>query len=391
MPTRVLWSGNRNQVQSEGYLPPADVHPVWFGRHLMKFALCLQDRKTASYDGSYFADIVSQHITSLDVMIDSAEGIEVLMLEAMYYVNADNRRVAWLKCRRAISIAQMLGIDGGRDGEYANSLWFRLLYGDRIMSMELGLPYTVLSQDLMHEGDPVKQLENAHISLGARIIARNLRMQRQDAKSESQETLDIESKLKEAAGYLPSTWWDVEPHLSILTEEKAMAETAKLTTQMNHFWIFKSIYQPYLADGLVSSDSTNEILDLHLRVTYATRELLRRFLALRRYHHGTLYHGLDFKAYSASIDLLLAQIIGRNSDQCDALESATLLGLDLIREVLNYMDDEKMSQTTGLTIRELRKAVERSVTGAETRWAKGKTGGKGLHIPFVGVFTTVKC
>lgn len=356
----------------------------------MKFALCLQDRKTASYDGSYFADIVSQHITSLDVMIDSPEGIEVLMLEAMYYVNADNRRVAWLKCRRAISIAQMLGIDGGRDGEYANSLWFRLLYGDRIMSMELGLPYTVLAQDMIYKGDPIKQLENAHISLGARIIARNLRMQRQDAKSESQETLDIESKMKEAAECLPSTWWDVEPHLSTLAEEKAMIETAKLTTQMNHFWIFKSIYQPYLADALVSLDSSNGIQDLHLRVAFATRELLRRFLALRRYHHGTLYHGLDFKAYSASIDLVLAQIIGRGRGQCNESGSASLSDLDLVREMLHYMDDEKMSQTTGLTIRELRKAVGKSVAGAETRWAKGKTGGKGLHIPFVGVFTTVK-
>lgn len=390
MPTRVLWSGERNQAQHEGYLPPSDVHPVWFGRHLMKFALCLQDRKTPSYDGSYFADIVSQHITSLDVMIDSAEGIEVLMLEAIYYVNADNRRVAWLKCRRAISIAQMLGIDGGQDGEYANSLWFRLLYGDRIMSMELGLPYTVLSLDLTHEGDPVKQLENAHICLGARIIARNLRMQRQDARSEPQETMDIESKMKEAAGYLPSTWWDVEPHLSTLSEENAMAETAKLTTQMNHFWIFKSIYQPYLADALVSPDSSSGIKDLHLRVIFATRELLRRFLALRRYHHGTLYHGLDFKAYSASIDLLLAQIIGLDRDPCDSLEHASLLDLDLIREMLQYMDDDKMSQTTGLTIGELRKAVNKSVTGARTRWAKGKTGGKGLHIPFVGVFSTVK-
>lgn len=356
----------------------------------MQLALCLQDSKTSPHDGSHYADIVSRNITSLDVMIGSAEGIEVLMLEAIYHVNADNRRIAWLKCRRAISIAQMLGMDEGEKGDYANSMWFRLLYGDRIMSLELGLPHCMLTQGSDDGLDLTRQLENTHLSLSSRIIARNLCVQRQGGKLEYGETRDIDSQMREALNQLPARCWDIGSSLSAMSEDAAMMETAKLTTEMNHFWILASLYRPYLGDALLSPHESEETLDALSRLALASKEVLYRFLALRQYHRGTLYHGLDFKAYSASIDLLLVHICLKRRNQANALGSGRLRDSHLVEEMLNYMDDRKMSATTGLTISDLRKIDTDVAAGVQIRWTRDDLCGKRLYIPFVGALTVVE-
>lgn len=391
IPSQMLWASAKSQTPNKSERPPSGAHPIWFGRSLMQLALCLQDSDILGNDGSRFADIVSRNITSLDVMIDSVEGIEVLMLEAIYHVNRDNRRVAWLKCRRAISIAQMLGMDRGGTDEYAQSLWFRLLYGDRIISLELGLPHTILETDLEDDMvDPARRLESAHVSLSARIVARNLRMQKQDATYESKETLDIERRMKRARRRLPAGWWSVISHLCALAEDNAMAETARLTTQMNHFWILLNLYQPYLADALLSPNDSEEMSVMQSKAIVASREVLNRFIPLRKYHQGAFYHGLDFKAYSACINLLLGHILGhRRCQHVPPEKRHRQRDLQLIREVLEYLDDQRLSEATGLTVHDLLHIESTLASGSQISWERGHAGGKKLHIPFVGSMTVI--
>lgn len=48
--------------------------------------------------------------TSDDKLIGSMEGIECLVLQTVYQVNAGNLRRSWLTSRRAINVAQLMGL-----------------------------------------------------------------------------------------------------------------------------------------------------------------------------------------------------------------------------------------------------------------------------------------
>lgn len=58
-------------------------------------------------------------VTSNDEMLESLEGLECLVLEGVFHINSGNLRRAWLVFRRAISLAQLTGLDCGDDAGLA--------------------------------------------------------------------------------------------------------------------------------------------------------------------------------------------------------------------------------------------------------------------------------
>lgn len=395
MPTRVLWSGGRDPL-CERDPPPPDAHPVWFAHRLMYLALCLQNAGGKRQSSSQYVDIVARHVTSLDVMITSAEGIEVLMLEAMYSVNEDHLQVAWLKCRRAIAVAQLVGIDQAREDPHAKSLWFRLLYGERIISLELGLPHSLLADDLLDIWDDQgRRLEKTHISVSGRIIKRNLRMKMKRTSREYNETMDIDCAMKEAMRRLPSSWWCIAPSLSAMTEDQAMIETAKLTSQMNHFWLIMNLYQPFVIDSLLISDDSSDALHMRLTLAMACYEMLTRFLVLRRYHNGTLYHGVDSKALSAAVALTLAHIAGHrySHNRTNSLEHMRPQHLNSINETMSLVDDPAWAGMTKSAARALLDIEAEVAIGGTYAWWIGEGQDENivaLAIPYFGVLQGVQ-
>jgi hypothetical protein len=53
---------------------------------------------------------VTAAVTSDNELIGSIEGIECLILQTVYQINAGNLRRPWLIFRRAISVAQLMGL-----------------------------------------------------------------------------------------------------------------------------------------------------------------------------------------------------------------------------------------------------------------------------------------
>jgi hypothetical protein len=82
---------------------------------------------------------VATTVTFDDELIGSVEGIECLVLQAAYHVNAGNLRRAWLTFRRAINIAQLMGLQRVSlkvskdmpDSKEArrHNLWYQILRG----------------------------------------------------------------------------------------------------------------------------------------------------------------------------------------------------------------------------------------------------------------------
>lgn len=79
-------------------------------------------------------NVVQALITSDDELVSTITGLECLLLQGIFHINAGNPRRAWLTFRRSISIAQLMGIHkrettvpGGRE------MWQQIIQGDRYL------------------------------------------------------------------------------------------------------------------------------------------------------------------------------------------------------------------------------------------------------------------
>lgn len=145
-------------------LPPGGCHPVIIARKLLLLATFLQgispavtsklQAMTADHTSimTRLVRTVNSLVTNNDELLQSLDGIECVMIESMYWNNNGNLRRSWLTTRRAITLAQLMGLNtDSRDPpqvlqeETKNRIdpaymWFRLVSTDRYLCLMLGLP-----------------------------------------------------------------------------------------------------------------------------------------------------------------------------------------------------------------------------------------------------------
>ena len=105
------------------------------------------------YTMSRVVDSAVRLVTTNDELTGSVEGLECIMLKAMYHNYAGNLHKSWMAIRRACAVAQMMTLHRGlnspslkildpenRAAFDSNYLCFRLVQMDRYLSMMLGLP-----------------------------------------------------------------------------------------------------------------------------------------------------------------------------------------------------------------------------------------------------------
>ncbi|KAJ5682419.1 hypothetical protein N7462_005584 [Penicillium macrosclerotiorum] len=143
-------SGRSGLDEVSGDLPLSPfAHPILLARRLIQLALCLRyfDAKSCEklelfLKGSvtdvscrYF-NLASQLVMAHDELIGSVEGLENLMLQALYHISAGDLQSAWSLHRRASNIASQMGLSllAETAGSRAESVWFRLVYSDRFLS-----------------------------------------------------------------------------------------------------------------------------------------------------------------------------------------------------------------------------------------------------------------
>ncbi|KAK8067243.1 hypothetical protein PG997_013990 [Apiospora hydei] len=152
-------------------LPSSNSHPVLIARKLLLLASWLQGIPSGhnATNGSRSNDVyysyasrlvntVSRLVTSADELVSSIEGIECLMIESMYLNNGGHLRRAWFINRKAMAVAQMLGLHQGASSSATSYLdavatrpridpdymWLRLVLTDHYLSLMLGLPQGTL-------------------------------------------------------------------------------------------------------------------------------------------------------------------------------------------------------------------------------------------------------
>ncbi|EUC27901.1 hypothetical protein COCCADRAFT_41492 [Bipolaris zeicola 26-R-13] len=313
-----------NDPTSSGSLPaPASVdsHPVLLARHILNIVTLLQDlhpnihhelaglHEPPRVMAERLAELVIRLVTSQDRMLASVEGLECVVMESIYHGNCGSLRLSWMACRRAMLLAQLLGLhvhgpatpkqyrvlDHATrcDPQY---MWFRIVHYDRYMCLLLGLPQgstdvSMASIALLATDTAMGGLERVQCVIASRILQRN---ESDPTSVEFSVTQSLDKELQRAAQTLPSEWWLIF-----------------------HFNLLNQPHVPYM---LLSSTDR--------RFTYSkfacvnpSREILSRFAVLRR-SNQVAYNcrTVDYLAVMAAVMLLLAHLDSyRHPSQVDIM------------------------------------------------------------------------
>ncbi|KAK0632860.1 hypothetical protein B0T14DRAFT_416218 [Immersiella caudata] len=310
---------------------PPDAHPVEVARRLLLLGTFLQGAtkesiKRLNTKPHLLVETANRLVTSNDDLVSSLEGIECLMMEAMFYNNAGNLRRAWITHRRAVAIAQIIGLHRGssptrtkaidigvQDRISPEHMWCRLVMTDRYLSLMLGLPQAstenpFCSPEALASCTPLERMERLESTAGGRIL------QRANPRDLA-ETLEVDKLLQDAASLMPPQWWLI-PQISDLVGdgEKALVETLRLMSHFMHYYLLAQLHLPYLLNP-----SWHQKYD-YSRITAvnASREILLRFVAFGGSEASAYCRGIDFLAFIASTVLALAHIDARRRRRAGA-------------------------------------------------------------------------
>lgn len=319
--------------------PPQGSHPVLIARKLLLLGALLQGippRSVNKLDGlsSNYCTIMSRVfnaatrlVTNNDELVDSIEGIECIMIESMYLNNAGNLRRAWLANRRAIVLAQMMGLHTGtgspgmilgnetRDRIHPDYMWSRLVFSDRYLSLMLGLPQASIESVLacpkaLDNCTALERMERMEAEAGGLILQRN-----STRRTDLAETCKIDKMLQEAAALMSPQWWVMTPDLAVIAgnDVKAFEETLRLMNHFTHHHLLVHLHLPYmmLPSSIESTYDYNK-----MTATNASRAIIALFVSFRKSFAATAYcRGIDFIAFIASTTLCLAHIQARRQQK----------------------------------------------------------------------------
>ncbi|KAM0804855.1 hypothetical protein BDR22DRAFT_799725 [Usnea florida] len=308
--------------------PPPGSHPVLIARKLLVLGTFLQGVVPSAIQGladqgvsyreimSQVVDTAIRLVTTNEDLISSVEGIECIMIEAMYQNYAGNLHRAWMAVRRATTVTEMMALHRGLNSPYLkilqpemraafnpDQICFRLVQMDRYLSLMLGLPRTLLktrfaTAKALEGCQPIDRMQRIHCAMSDRILQRN--------ESNFSETYDIDTLLQKAAAEMPPQWWLI-PNLSASNSDgtEVAHATMRLMDQFTHYHLLIRLHLPYMLRS-----SSDRMCD-HSKITAVTasREILARFIAFRTSNPAHFYcRGTDFLAFIATTVLCLAHI-----------------------------------------------------------------------------------
>ncbi|KAK4451966.1 hypothetical protein QBC34DRAFT_400027 [Podospora aff. communis PSN243] len=382
-------------------LPDRNLHPVLIGKVAMMLATTLQglfpSNQAATVGGvseppqviaRRLADTVRSLVTNNDEFLGTVEGLQCIIFEGVYQANWGNLRQAWLTMRRAMVVAQLMGIQKAHNHKplkvidpkapiYPQYMWFRIVFADRLLSMMLGLPQGTMDMSMaspaqLAEDVPSGRLERVHCVISARILERN-----EDPREDDYtKTKDIDSALQKAASMMPGRWW-LTPNLTKVGSDPSSTfwEALRLAKQLYHYYLLIQLHLPYmmLSDNANSANSDKAANYEYSKATCVTaaREILTRFVVFRSFNRVAFCcRNIDFWAFLAAMTLLLAYLEGHRKPRTESvLAHQRISDRAMMEEVLDNMEcvsklnDDALSDKCGDVLRRLLAIEEEAASG----------------------------
>lgn len=317
-------------------VPLPGSHPVLLARRLLTLGVFLQSftpaatqqlagRLSTSPQDIMFGvvEMASRLVNSNDDLVGTVEGVECILMEAMYQNNLGNLRSAYLAMRRALAIAQMIGLEQGPSSPLLRVLeldtrkrvrpeymWFRIVQSDRYLSLMLGLPQGSVDDGfaapgLMQEYTATERMEHILTLAAGKLIRRN-----HLGMHDLEVTREIDRLLLDGAASQSPQWW-LPPDLPSADNEEAkvLHNTARIMSQFTHYHLLGQLHLPYLLHPSIDRKYDYN----RITAVTASRELLSRFISFRcsQSEVASFCRGVDFLAFIASTALCLGHIHSR--------------------------------------------------------------------------------
>lgn len=400
---RDLIEGRCESADAVSIIPPPDSHPVVLARRLLQICICMQqippgfdlqklDMKTSVVEVmTNIVATVSRLVTSDDDLITNSEGLQCLVLQGFWHSNIGNLRKSWLAYRKAVGLAQLMGLDRGSSralksvNQYGDpkqlptpfGLWYRINCFDRFSSLLLGLPagsadYTYASEDGMKRDTDMEKLEKMQTVIAGRIIERNTAKSLDayakpaDAYIRSADaytmTQAIDIQLQSAASTMDDEWW-TEPVLDPFEgKEHNLGLMFRLFRQTQHYDLLIHLHLPYM----LQSPPENQLNYSKETCVRASREVLKRFVSFRTlYNSAWSCRHIDYSALVAAMTLLLSYL-----RQGDALlvptatseeRSADRKLIEKVRERMHHLavvNRDKLSQESAEIVGQMKSILD---------------------------------
>ena len=256
----------------------------------------------------------SAMVTSNDELVGTLEGLECLVLQGVCWSNAGKPRRAWLCFRRALDVAQIMGLHRCRvppkdlDAAMLTRLrhvWWIMFEADRSLAVILGLPYGIPNQhcdfaDVEDEAITREEVFKRKLS----IIAGDLIDRDQATKNPSFiATQEIDEKLERLARSMPDSWWET-PSAPWPTDPRALGrQDSRLMAQFWHYQMESLLHLPFMLRS-----ATDHRFEYNKSVCLkASREMIRRYICLREQTTTASFvcKIIDFQAFTSVIILIL--------------------------------------------------------------------------------------
>ncbi|POS79017.1 hypothetical protein DHEL01_v202593 [Diaporthe helianthi] len=341
--------------------PGSNAHPVLLARYMLCLATFIQSRGTKNLSESdqvimeRLVDIATLRVTkNNDRFIGTIEGLDCLVIESVYHSNMGNLRRGWLATRRAMSVAQLMGLNrtGAQIGmQYERlhvgslthydprTMWFRIVDHDRCLCLMLNLTQgsldrSMASDAMLASDTPLGRIERIHCVIASRILDRN---ESTSYSHDANLTRSLDIELQKAARQLPSKWWLV-PDLRRSEDPQALFwDTRRLSAQVLHYNLLNLLHLPYM---LRSSSVKREQEYSLITCANASRDILTRFIVLRSFD-GTAYNcrTVDFIALIAAMTLLLAHLDSHHLEAQNLLAQQYYSDRAMIEQIKDYMEE----------------------------------------------------
>ncbi|KAJ8123782.1 hypothetical protein ONZ43_g346 [Nemania bipapillata] len=356
---RDIAAGKTEDVSSIRVVPPPNSHPAVLAKRLMQLTNCLQQiqpttpLKLAATESprclmAKFVSVVSELVAYNDDLVGYAEGLETLILISLYHGNAGNLRKSWLMLRRAIAVAQLMGVDRWSDKPLksadptsnpltiikAKAVWFRVNFTDRYLSLLLGLPAGTDDNSFLiddPDDEPTDRLEKQHTVVMGAIIKRN--SSKGDPSFGMTQAIDCD--LEAAARSMASDFWQLPP--IEVARDSGFAERIRTMTQlmlqMNHHNLLILLHLPFML-----RDPKERRWDYSKATCVSSsRQLLRTFLIFRKLNKASnACRHTDYGALTASMTLLLGYL----DPKLQARDQSTTLKREADRALIQEARDK---------------------------------------------------
>ena len=273
------------------------------------------------------ADLQEYYMTSAESLLASDEGfagtlsgLECMILQSEFYINVGNLRKVWLIVRRAVNLAQLLGLHRKADADVEprlamrrNAIWTELWQRERGFSLLLGLPHSTLDSQIppLTADDGISDLQKTKrflrdlgIVMG-HIIDRD---QNPSGKTYSN-TLKIEEQLEECQSIMSAQWWHFTPGPATPTDAICGMFVAKL----RFYTVQRLLHLPFLLKA--SGDRKYE--GSRLSTLKSSRKIIDVYNVLRDEKRPVLKicDMADFQVFAAAMTLVVNLLaFSRTSD-----------------------------------------------------------------------------